>query len=123
MNLPSFYQFILFLYSVPQVSMDLMIGRIDSPSSERAYSTRGGTSGNTVRVIIPSSSIERRLSVRTFWLIPSRLFCSSLKRQGLTSKFLIMSSFHLLPIRDTVVATGQSGSSSFFFIGDTSYNI
>ena len=85
----SLYQSKFFLYSVPQVSIDLMMGRMDSPSSERAYSTRGGTSGNTVRVIMPSSSIERRLSVRTFWLIPSRLFCSSLKRQGLTSKFLI----------------------------------
>ncbi len=62
------------LYSSPHSSIDLMIGRMDSPSSDKAYSTRGGTSGKTVRVIIPSASIERRLSVRTFWLMPSRFF-------------------------------------------------
>ena len=35
----------IFLYSVPQRSMATMMGRMDSPSSNRAYSTRGGTSG------------------------------------------------------------------------------
>ena len=49
-----------------------MMGRMDSPSGLREYSTRGGTSGYTLRVTRPSSSIERRLSVSTFWLIPSR---------------------------------------------------
>lgn len=34
-----------FLYTAPQSSIDLMTGRIDSPKSLRAYSTRGGTSG------------------------------------------------------------------------------
>ena len=33
------------LYVIPQFSMDLMIGRMDSPSSVSEYSTRGGTSG------------------------------------------------------------------------------
>ena len=33
------------LYFSPNSSMDLMIGRMFSPSSLRAYSTRGGTSG------------------------------------------------------------------------------
>ena len=46
--------------------MTLMMGRIDSPNSLNAYSTLGGTSANTVRVMIPSSSILRRLSVSTF---------------------------------------------------------
>ena len=49
-----------------------MIGRMDSPKSLKAYSTRGGTSGNTVLVMMPSSSMDLRLSVSTFWLIPSR---------------------------------------------------
>ncbi len=63
---PSFCQFILFLYSFPQFSMDFMIGRMDSPSSLNAYSTRGGTSRYTVRVMMPSASMERKLSVSTF---------------------------------------------------------
>ena len=50
--------------------MARMMGRMELPSSLRAYSTRGGTSGYTVRVTMPSSSMERRLSVRAFWLIP-----------------------------------------------------
>ena len=64
----------IFLYEISHSSIDLMIGRMDSPSSLNAYSTRGGTSGYTVLVTIPSSSIERRLSVKTFWLIPSKFF-------------------------------------------------
>ena len=39
------YSNCIFLYSVPQRSMATMMGRMDSPSSDRAYSTRGGTSG------------------------------------------------------------------------------
>lgn len=39
-----FYSFD-FLYAVPQISIASMMGRMDSPKSERAYSTRGGTSG------------------------------------------------------------------------------
>ena len=35
----------LFLYSVPQISIASIMGRMDSPSSDRAYSTLGGTSG------------------------------------------------------------------------------
>lgn len=91
------------------------MGRMDSPSGLREYSTRGGTSGYTLRVTRPSSSIERRLSVSTFWLIPSRFFCSSLKRQGRASRFRRINSFHLLPISCTVVATGQAGANVFAF--------
>ena len=89
---------------------------MDSPSGLREYSTRGGTSGYTVRVTRPSSSMERRLSVSTFWLMPSRLLRSSLNRQGRASRLRRISSFHLLPISCTVVATGQAGISSFVSI-------
>ena len=109
------------LYSSPHSSIDLMMGRMDSPSFDKAYSTRGGTSGKTVRVMMPSASIERRLSVSTFWLMPSRFLWSSLNRQGLARRLRMVSSFHLLPIRLTVVATGHSGSSAFVFTIDTSY--
>ena len=37
---------------------------MDSPNSESEYSTRGDTSGYTVRVMMPTASIERRLSVK-----------------------------------------------------------
>ena len=43
-RLDAFYSFD-FLYSVPQISIASMIGRMDSPKSDRAYSTLGGTSG------------------------------------------------------------------------------
>jgi len=104
------------LYSLPHTSIASSMGRIVSPSSLREYSTLGGTSAYTVRIIIPSDSIERRFSVSTFWLIPSRDLCSSLNLQGRTSRFLIIRSFHLLPIICTVVATSQSGSSFFLII-------
>lgn len=58
---------------------------------------------------MPSFSIERRLSVSTFWLIPSKSFLSSLKRQVRICRLRIIKSFHLLPIKATVVATGQAG--------------
>ena len=48
-----------------------------------------------------------------FWLIPSKSFLSSLKRQVRICRLRIIKSFHLLPIKATVVATGQAGSSSF----------
>lgn len=108
---PSAVQFadLFFLYSVPHASIASRMGLIDCPSSEREYSTRGGTSGYAVRTISPSSSIERRLSESTLWLIPSRSFLSSLNRQGRIRKLRIISIFHLLPISATVVATGQAG--------------
>ena len=43
-RLDAFYSFD-FLYSVPQISIASIMGRMDSPRSERAYSTLGGTSG------------------------------------------------------------------------------
>lgn len=58
---------------------------------------------------MPSFSIERRLSVSTFWLMPSKSFFSSLKRQVRICRLRIIKSFHLLPIKATVVATGQAG--------------
>ena len=80
---------------------------MDSPNSESAYSTRGDTSGYTVRVMMPTASIERRLSVKTFWMILSESCFSSLNRHGRDSRFRMINSFHLVPISTTVVATGQ----------------
>lgn len=69
------------------------------------------------------ASIERRLSVSTFWLIPSKSFFRSLNRHGRTSRFRMISSFHLLPIIWTVVATGQAGSSSLVNRYSTSFRM
>ena len=85
-----------------------MIGRIVSPSSEREYSTRGGTSGYTVRLIRSSASIDLRLSVSTFWLMPSRDFCSSIKRQGRSDNFWKISSLHLFPGTGKASVRGES---------------
>lgn len=79
--------------------------------------------GITVRVMIPSASIERRLSVSTFWLIPSKSFFRSLNCHGRTSRFRMISSFHLLPIIWTVVATGQAWSSSLVNRYSTSFRM
>ena len=43
-RLDAFYSFD-FLYSVPQISIASIMGRMDSPKSERAYSTLGGYFG------------------------------------------------------------------------------
>ena len=119
-----FYSCLCSRYASPQLSIDWMIGRMDSPNSVREYSTRVGTSGKTVRFTMPSSSMERNASVNAFWLMPSMLFCSSLKRQGLESRLRMISSFHLLPIRETVIATGHSGRIfSFDLIGHTTISI
>ena len=80
---------------------------MDSPNSESAYSTRGDTSGYTMRVMMPTASIERRLSVKTFWMILSEFCFSSLNRHGRGSRFRMINRFHLVPISTTVVATGQ----------------
>lgn len=80
---------------------------MDSPNSESAYSTRGDTSGYTVRVMMPTASIERRLSVKTFWMILSEFCFSSLNRHGRDSRFRMINSFYLVPISTAVVATGQ----------------
>lgn len=41
--------------------------------------------------------------------MPSKSFLSSLKRQVRICRLRIIKSFHLLPIKATVVATGQAG--------------
>ena len=59
-----------------------------------------------------ASRIGRRLSENTFWLMPARSFFRSLNRQGRASRLRKINNFHLLPMRWTVVATGQAGISS-----------
>ena len=57
--------------------------------------------------------LHRAQAVRQHLLADSlQVFFSSLNRHGRTSRFRMISSFHLLPIIWTVVATGQAGSSS-----------
>ena len=70
-----------------------IIGRMDFPSSLKAYSTLGGTSLYTVRITIPSFSTARKLSVNPFRLMPSKSFRSSLNCQVRVSKFPMISNF------------------------------
>lgn len=79
------------------------------PTSVSAYSTRGGTSGYTVRVSSPDSSIERRLDVSTFWLTPPNARWSCPKRLVPLSNSRTISGLQRLPIRLNVVATGHAG--------------
>ena len=99
------------------------MGSICLPSSVSPYSTRGGISRKSWRYASPSSIICLRLSVRTFWDIPSRSRCSSLNLHGRDLRLRSISSFHFPPISDTAVATGQTGSSSLVFFFLTSFSL
>ena len=94
-----------------------MMGRMLLPRLLSSYSVCGGTSGNTVRVIRPSFSMARRLSVSTFSLMPGMARLSSPKRNGFSISCWMMKIFHLLPMSMSVVATGQGGNSSLVNIG------
>lgn len=104
------------LYVSPQSAIASITGRSERPTSVSEYSTRGGTSANTSREIMPSLSKARRFSDSTFCDMPDTLFLSSPNRRAPSSKSRIISSFHLFPISRTVVATGHSGNSAFVSI-------
>ena len=65
------------LYSSPQFHIASKTGFKLWPSSVKVYSTRGGTSGKTVLISRPLSSICRSWEVSTFWLtLPMDFFNS-----------------------------------------------
>ena len=73
------------------------------------YSTRGGTSGKTILISSPLSSIYQSWEVSTFWLtLPMDLF-NSPNRFVPGSKSLMISTFHLSLMSVSVVSTGQAG--------------
>ena len=83
------------------------------PSSVREYSTLGGTSAYTLRLISPLSSISRSCAVNTFCDTLPMDFFSSPKRFVPGSKSRRISTFHLSPMSVKVVSPGQAGNSFF----------
>lgn len=66
------------LFSNAHSSKALTWGRSDSALAVSAYSTRGGTSGYTVRVTYPSSSSVRSVTVSIFCEMSGISRCNSL---------------------------------------------
>lgn len=97
------------LYSSPQSHIASNTGFRLYPNSVKVYSTRGGTSGKTVRISKPLSSICRSWDVSTFWLTLPIDFFNSPNLFVPGSKSRIMSTFHLSLISVSVVSTGQAG--------------
>ena len=99
------------LYPSPQFHIESKIGFRLCPKSVNEYSTLGGTSAYTLRLISPFSSISRSCAVNTFCdTLPMDFFYSP-KRFVPESKSLRIKTFHLSPISINVVSTGQAGSS------------
>ena len=72
------------------------------------YSTRGGTSGKTLRVCRPLFSIEREFAVSTFCEIPPREFLSCPNLLVPSNKSRMINTFHLSLMRVKVVSTGHA---------------
>lgn len=103
-------------YFIPKLRIAVMIGRRSLPSGLILYSTCNGEWEHTSRVMRPSFSIERRLSVSTLALMPGMFFSNTLKRQVLLNRRRKIRRRHLLPISCTVVVTGHDGNSSLLII-------
>src|SRR5581483_10997216 len=83
-------------------------GRNDVPFSVREYSTRGGTSGYALRVMMSSVSNSFSCFESTFNAIAGIVLLSSLKRIGPLSRSHIMGGFHFPPITSIVAVIGHS---------------
>lgn len=66
------------LFSIAHATKALICGSNDCALAVSAYSTRGGTSGKTVRVTYPSSSKVRNVEVSIFCDTSGINCCSSL---------------------------------------------
>lgn len=104
--------------------MAFMIGRIDFPSSERAYSTLGRDLGINSTGDDPVG-LHRAQAVRQHLLADSlQVFFPFIEPpRTAPAGFCMISSFHLLPIIWTVVATGQAWSSSLVNRYSTSFRM
>ena len=95
----SFAQFIMFSTS----------GRKERARGVRLYSTRGGISGKTSRLMKPSSLRVRSVCVSDFCEMSGISRCSSLKRIGsLCCRLYSTRSDHLSPTRARTLRIGQS---------------
>ena len=102
--------------SSPHLSIWSMIGISDSPSSEIVYSERGGSSGNIVFLMSPSSTISLSWMSSTRGAASGRHLCISLGRRGRPSlSSSRIQDFHFYSIRLIVSLSGQSRSTGIFF--------
>lgn len=86
----------------------------ERPLAVMEYSTRGGTSGNTLRITKPSCSRFFRVEVSTFCEISGRLFliAENLIGSEFCKSVCMASSDHLSPILAMIFLIGQSGNSA-----------
>ena len=103
------------LYSSPQFNIASRIGLRLCPSFVNVYSTLGGTSAYTVRVNRPLSSMARSCAVNTFCDTLPTDFFNSPNLFVPVSRSRKIKTFHLSPIKDKVVSTGQAGNSFTVF--------
>jgi hypothetical protein len=87
--------------------MPSMIGISARPFSVSVYSTRGGTSANVLRSMIPWSSSARSRSDSVRGLMPSSERSSSQKRQQPSARSRISRIVHLPERMSAVAVTGQ----------------
>jgi len=94
-------------YAAPQSRISVKIGIKLRPSSVMEYSTFGGTTGYTVRVMRFCSSSSRSWWVSTRGVAERMAFCSSLKRRVPSARCQRISALYFPPIKSSVVSTGQ----------------
>src|ERR1700704_2793498 len=92
--------------------MSSISGTSARPLSVRAYSTRGGTSGNVWRSTIASSSSARRRSDSVRGLIPASERSSSQKRERPSASSRTSSNVHLPHTISAVRPTGHVSSTA-----------
>ncbi len=84
----------------PHAEISRSMGSVDLPKSVNAYSTRGGTSGNTVRSTSPSPSSSRNCATSIRSEIPGMSFRNSLYRFLPSVRLNNIEGFHRPPITD-----------------------
>lgn len=115
--LPTLFRLLIIvaMFSLAQPISASIWGSRECVHGVNAYSTRGGTSGYTVRVTYPSSSSVRKVTVSIFCDMSGISRCSSLKRIGpppALSRVYMTKSDHLSHSRASMFRIGQSGNSA-----------
>lgn len=115
--LPTLFRLLIIvaMFSLAQPISASIWGSRECVHGVNAYSTRGGTSGYTVRVTYPSSSSVRKVTVSIFCDMSGISRCNSLKRIGpppVLFRVYMTRRDHLSHNRASIFRIGQSGNSA-----------
>ena len=115
--LPTLFRLLIIvaMFSLAQPISASIWGSRECVHGVNAYSTRGGTSGYTVRVTYPSSSSVRKVTVSIFCDMSGISRCNSLKRIGpppVLFRVYMTKRDHLSHNRASIFRIGQSGNSA-----------